>query len=478
MEHWKLRLSFALFDIYTCYQQYKERNCMAAPFKAYDVRGQIPRELNVPFAYRFAQATKETLGPRSVVIGHDMRIDSPALAQALTQGFLDSGVDVLPLGRCGTEEVYFHTADSGADAGLMVTASHNPEDYNGIKMVLKGASAATPDNAFNAIEAALNSGETFKTAESYAERGTLSEVAQRNRYINRLLEEVAGLPLKPLKIVCHAGNGCAGPIIDLLEEHLPFTFIKVDHEPDPRLPNGIPNPLLPEKREKASRAVVEHGADLAIAWDGDFDRCFLYDHKGRFVEGYYLVGLIAKRMLEKQPGSTILYDPRLTWNTIDIVEGMGGRALACRTGHAYFKQMMREENAIYGGEMSAHHYFRDFSYCDSGMLTWLAVVAELSARGERLADVLEERIAAFPCSGEINFTVDNAKAVQERVAERFQSLNPKLETVDGLGMDFGDWRFNLRASNTEPLLRLNVETRADQKLLDERVAEISKLITG
>lgn len=451
---------------------------MAAPFKAYDVRGQIPRELNVPFAYRFAQATKETLNPRSVVIGHDMRLDSPSLAHALIQGFLDSGVDVIPVGRCGTEEVYFHTADSGADAGLMVTASHNPADYNGIKMVLKGAAAATPDNAFNAIEAALNSGNTFTVAASYAGRGTLLDEADRSRYIDRLLNEVAGPPLKPLKIVCHAGNGCAGPIIDLLEKHLPFTFIKVDHEPDPRLPNGIPNPLLPEKREKASRAVVEHGADLAIAWDGDFDRCFLYDHKGRFVEGYYLVGMIAKRMLEKEPGSTILYDPRLTWNTIDIVESLGGRALPCRTGHAYFKQMMREENAIYGGEMSAHHYFRDFSYCDSGMLAWLDVVAELSASGERLADVLEARIAAFPCSGEINFKVDDAKAVLDRVASHFEKFNPKLETIDGLGMDFGDWRFNLRSSNTEPLLRLNVETRADQRLLAARVEEISNLIRG
>ncbi|WP_163269110.1 phosphomannomutase/phosphoglucomutase [Chelativorans alearense] len=451
---------------------------MSAPFKAYDVRGQIPGEINVPFAYRFAQAAKKALSLGTVVVGHDMRLDSPALAGALAQGLLDSGVDVLPVGLCGTEEVYFHTARSGADAGLMVTASHNPLDYNGIKMVLKGAAAATPDNAFNAIEELMRSDRTLSPVDSYGERGSLQPVCDRDAYIERLLEEVAGQALKPLKIVCHAGNGCAGPIIDLLEEHLPFTFIKIDHEPDPRLPNGIPNPLLKEKRQKASQAVVEHGADLAIAWDGDFDRCFLYDHKGRFVEGYYLVGMIAKRMLEKAPGSTILYDPRLTWNTIDIVEGMGGIAKPCRTGHAYFKRMMREENAIYGGEMSAHHYFRDFSYCDSGMLTWLDVVCELSATGSTLAETLEERIAKFPCSGEINFTVDDAKAVQERVADHFGRANPALETVDGLGMVFDDWRFNLRASNTEPLLRLNVETRANQKLLEEKVAELSGLIEG
>lgn len=451
---------------------------MSAPFKAYDVRGQIPGEINVPFAYRFAQATKESLAPRKVVVGHDMRIDSPALAGALSQGLLDSGVDVLPVGQCGTEEVYFHTARSGADAGLMVTASHNPLDYNGIKMVLKGSAAATPDNAFNPIEKLMRSDRVFPAAASYDERGTLQPICDRSPYIERLLEEVAGQELKPMKIVCHAGNGCAGPVIDLLEKHLPFTFIKIDHEPDPRLPNGVPNPLLKEKRQKAIQAVKDNDADLAIAWDGDFDRCFLYDHKGRFVEGYYLVGMIAKRMLEKEPGSTILYDPRLTWNTIDIVESMGGVAKPCRTGHAYFKEMMRAENAIYGGEMSAHHYFRDFAYCDSGMLTWLDVVCELSASGKSLAETLEERIAAYPCSGEINFTVDDAKAVQERVAEHYQKQNPTLETIDGLGMVFDDWRFNLRASNTEPLLRLNVETRADQRLLDEKVKELSGLIGG
>ncbi|MDZ5698417.1 phosphomannomutase/phosphoglucomutase [Chelativorans sp. M5D2P16] len=451
---------------------------MSAPFKAYDVRGQIPGEINVPFAYRFGQAVKESLGSKAVVVGHDMRLDSPALAGALAQGLLDSGVNVLPVGQCGTEEVYFHTARSGADAGLMVTASHNPPDYNGIKMVLKGAAAATPDNAFNAIEALMRSDRRFATAADYAGRGALQPTCDRTAYIERLLEEVAGQNLKPLKIVCHAGNGCAGPIIDLLEEHLPFTFIKIDHEPDPRLPNGVPNPLLKEKRQKASQAVVEHGADLAIAWDGDFDRCFLYDHKGRFVEGYYLVGMIAKRMLEKVPGSTILYDPRLTWNTIDIVESMGGVAKPCRTGHAYFKHMMREENAIYGGEMSAHHYFRDFAYCDSGMLAWLDVVCELSATGAQLADVLEERIAKFPCSGEINFTVEDAKAIQEKIAEHYKPANPEVETLDGLGLVFDDWRFNLRASNTEPLLRLNVETRADRQLLEEKVAELRGLIGG
>lgn len=451
---------------------------MKPPFKAYDLRGRIPAEINVPFAYRFAQATARSLGAREVVVGHDMRRDSPALAEALTQGLLDSGVGVRPVGLCGTEEVYFHTADTGADAGLMVTASHNPENYNGIKMVLKGATAATRDNALAAIEALVFSDTNLASVDTYAARGRLEKTLDRSRYIDRLLQQVAGKALKPMKIVCHAGNGCAGPIIDLLEKHLPFEFIKIDHQPDASLPNGIPNPLLPEKRARAAQAVVDSGADLGIAWDGDFDRCFLYDHRGDFVEGYYLVGMIAETMLRDRPGSTVVYDPRLTWNTIDVVERAGGVAKPCPTGHAFFKARMRAEDAVYGGEMSAHHYFRDFAYCDSGMLAWLEVVAELSASGARLAEVMEERIAAFPCSGEINFTVADAKVSQQKVAEAYQRFNPAVDTLDGLGMEFDDWRFNLRASNTEPLLRLNVETRADTTLLARKVDELRKLIAS
>ncbi len=451
---------------------------MTSPFKAYDVRGKLPTDINVPFAYRFGQAVANLRSPASVVVGHDMRQDSPGLAAALSQGLLDAGVDVLPLGQCGTEEVYFQTARSGAGAGLMVTASHNPADYNGIKMVLDDAAPATRENALDAIEKLVLSDTAIPSVPSYEKRGALHRQLPRDPYIERLLEQLAGVPLKKMKIVCHAGNGCAGPIIDLLERHLPFEFIKIDHEPDPTLPNGIPNPLLPEKRSRASQAVIDHGADLGIAWDGDFDRCFLYDDHGRFVEGYYLVGLIAERMLRAAPGATVLYDPRLIWNTIDIVSAAGGVAKPCPTGHAFFKRMMREENAIYGGEMSAHHYFRDFSYCDSGMLAWLAVVAELATSGATLAEMVEARIAAFPCSGELNFTVADRKTVRDRVAAHYMAAQPKIEDLDGLGMAFDDWRFNLRASNTEPLLRLNVETRGDPVLLESKVSELTALVKG
>ncbi|MEM6461111.1 MAG: phosphomannomutase [Pseudomonadota bacterium] len=449
---------------------------MTSAFKAYDIRGEIPGQVNAQFAYRFGQAVAAHEPRRAVVVGHDMRQDSPALAHAIAQGLLDSGVDVLPLGQCGTEEVYFHTDNSGADAGLMVTASHNPISYNGIKMVLSGSRAATPGNALGPLERLVYSDRRFDVVPDYSKRGSLAPELSKTAYVERLLRQVEGHDLKPLKIVCHAGNGCAGPIIDLLEAHLPFEFVKVDHTPDSTLPNGVPNPLLPEKRQRASNAVIENGADLGLAWDGDFDRCFFYDEKGRFVEGYYLVGLIAQTMLKASPGATVLYDPRLMWNTIDVVEAAGGQARICRTGHAFFKQMLRDEDAVYGGEMSAHHYFRDFSYCDTGMIPWLAIVAELSATGARLSELVEARIAAFPCSGEINFTVSDSGRVQEKIADHFAAANPAVESIDGLSMAFDDWRFNVRASNTEPLMRLNIEARGNAGLVAAKVAEISGLI--
>lgn len=446
-------------------------------FKAYDIRGKIPSEFNVPLVYRIGQAASAVLAPKTVVIGHDMRSDSPAFAQALAEGFLDSGVSVLPLGLCGTEEVYFHTDHQGADLGMMVTASHNPADYNGIKLILKNARAITRENGLGALEDAVYGNAVFSAVENFADRGSLDAELSKKPYIDKLLGQLRGVRLKPLKVVSHPGNGCAGPIIDLLQDALPIEWIKIDHEPDAALPNGIPNPLLPEKRARASQAIVQSGADLGFAWDGDFDRCFFYDHRGRFIEGYYLVGLIAQTMLRAEPGGTIIYDPRLTWNTEDLVASAGGRAVMCRAGHAYFKEAMRREHAIYGGEMSAHHYFRDFSFCDTGMLPWLTVLVELSQTGRTLADMVDERIAAFPCSGEINFKVTDASTSMARISEAFASKSPRTSQLDGLSMDFGHWRFNLRASNTEPLLRLNVEARGDAKLTGRMTRCLIQLMT-
>ena len=448
-----------------------------SPFKAYDVRGLIPDQMNVPFAYRFGQAVAQHVGGETVVVGHDMRLDSGAFAEAITQGLLDSGINVAPVGQCGTEEVYFHTDHSGADAGIMVTASHNPQDYNGIKMVLKGSRAATKENALGPLEELVMGDAVFQPV-AYENRGRKRPTLDRVAYVQRLLKQVNITDLKPLKIVCHAGNGCAGAIIDALEPHLPFEFIKVDHEADGNLPNGIPNPLLPEKRAKAADAVKAHGADLGIAWDGDFDRCFFYDHTGEFVEGYYLVGLIAQTILKSNPGAKIVYDPRMTWNTIDVVEAAGGVPIISKTGHAFFKQIMREENAAYGGEMSAHHYFDDFSYCDTGMIPWLAIVAEISATGKTLKEMVEERIAKFPCSGEINFKVADAKAVLSKIESTYAPGALKVEHIDGVSVEFENWRFNVRSSNTEPLLRINVESRGDKQLVADKVAELTKLIEG
>ena len=343
-------------------------------------------------------------------------------------------------------------------------------------MILKQARAVTRENGLNAVEALVYGARHFGIVQSFAERGTLHPRLSKDAYIARLLHEIEGVALKPLKVVCHAGNGCAGPIIDLLEDALPLTFVKVDHEPDPRLPNGVPNPLLPEKRARASAAVVASGADFGIAWDGDFDRCFFYDHEGSFIEGYYLVGLIAQSMLRIEPGAKILFDPRLTWNTEDAVRSAGGIPVICKTGHAYFKQAMREQGAIYGGEMSAHHYFRDFSCCDTGMLPWLVVLKELCRTGVPLKQLIADRVARFPCSGEINFTVADTSIVLARIRDRYARKAHTTLELDGLSLDFDDWRFNLRASNTEPLLRLNIESREDADLVSSKVREMSATI--
>jgi phosphomannomutase / phosphoglucomutase len=441
-------------------------------FKAYDIRGRVPDELNENLARRIGMATVQLLGPGPVVIGYDVRLSSPSLQVALAAGIQAAGRDVIDIGLCGTEEVYFQTGHLGAAGGIMVTASHNPMDYNGLKLVREGARPISGDTGLFTIRdhAAGNGiGEALT-------QGRIAHSPAKAAYIRHLLDYVDRSKLRPLKIVANAGNGGAGAVIDQLAPHLPFEFIRVHHEPDGHFPNGIPNPLLPENRIVTTEAVRAHGADFGIAWDGDFDRCFFFDATGRFIEGYYLVGLLAKTLLAKHPGGRIIHDPRLVWNTVAMVREAGGIPVQNKTGHAFIKERMRAENAVYGGEMSAHHYFRDFAYCDSGMIPWLLIAELVSQSGRPLAEWVADRMRAFPCSGEINFRVTDAKASIGRVMSHYAALDPALDFTDGVSAEFPEWRFNLRSSNTEPLLRLNVESRDNAELMREKTAEISSLL--
>jgi len=445
-------------------------------FKAYDIRGRVPDELNPQLARDIGRAYAAILSPRKIAVGHDIRLSSQALTEALISGLLDSGVDVLELGLCGTEEIYhaaFSLESEGVDGGIVVTASHNPADYNGMKLVTVGARPVTGESGLKEMAEMIVGG---RLPEMPATKGRRSQVTDKDAYIQHLLGYVDRAALKPMKLVVNSGNGCAGAIIDLLEPHLPFTFIKAHHKPDGSFPNGVPNPLLPEKREETARLVREHGADLGIAWDGDFDRCFFWDAHGNFIEGYYIVGLLALELLTQEPGGKILHDPRLVWNTEELVQAAGGIPVMTRTGHAFIKQRMRQEDAIYGGEMSAHHYFRDFGYCDSGMIPWLLICSLLCRRNTTLASLVKDRMAAYPVSGEINSVVDDPDAAIARVKARFGQ--GEEDYTDGLSVTFPDFRFNIRKSNTEPLLRLNVESRHNPALLDEKTAELLELIRG
>ncbi len=412
------------------------------------------------------------LEPGPVVVGHDVRLSSPSLQAALSTGFRACGRDVLDIGLCGTEEVYFQTAHLGAAGGVMVTASHNPMDYNGLKLVREGARPISADTGLFAIrDAALRPQPPLVDA-SAMER----QMEDKSAYLQHLLGYVDIPRLKPLKIVVNAGNGGAGVIVDALAPHLPIEFVRIQHEPDGTFPNGIPNPLLPGNRQATAQAVVEHGADFGVAWDGDFDRCFFFDEAGRFIEGYYLVGLLATALLARHPGGKVVHDPRLTWNTVEMVQAAGGVPVLCKSGHAFIKERMRAEDAVYGGEMSAHHYFRDFAYCDSGMIPWLLVAALLSSTGHTLGELVEDRIWRYPCSGEVNFTVTDGAAAIAKVLAHYAPLSPRLDDTDGLSAEFDDWRFNLRSSNTEPLVRLNIESRGDRALVEEKLQEISALL--
>lgn len=440
-------------------------------FKAYDIRGRVPDQLNEDMAERIGRAYVDVTGAKKIAVGYDIRLSSPSLAKALIKGITQAGSDVYDIGLSGTEQIYFATFHYELDGGIAVTASHNPKDYNGMKLVGTNARPISSDNGLLEIKARVSG--DFTNADTV---GDIQQLDVMQDYIAHLLTYITGEPLKPYRIVTNAGNGGAGMVIDALEPHLPFQFTKLLHHADGHFPHGVPNPLLPENRELTQQTIIETKADFGIAWDGDFDRCFLFDEKGRFIEGYYIVGMLAELFLQKEQGARIIHDPRLTWNTIELIEQSGGVAVESKTGHAFIKARMREEDAIYGGEMSAHHYFRDFAYCDSGMIPWLMVSALMSKTGKTLSQLVDERIAKFPASGEINRTIDHSEQAINSIQQEYASSAKHISHIDGLSMDMGEWRFNLRRSNTEPLVRLNVESRGEQSLMEEKTQELLSIL--
>ena len=448
-------------------------------FKAYDIRGKLGTELTEDIAYRIGRAYGQLYQPQTVVVGCDIRLSSEDLKQATIRGLNDAGVNVLDLGMTGTEEVYFAVFHLAVQGGIEITASHNPMDYNGMKLVREQARPISADTGLKEIQALAESQQFTEVAT----RGKTETYNILPEFTDHLLTYIDPAKIRPMKLVVNAGNGAAGHVIDALEQkfqalQIPLELIKIHHEADGHFPNGIPNPILVENRDSTRLAVLAHQADVGIAWDGDFDRCFLFDEKGQFIEGYYIVGLLAQAFLLKQAGEKIVHDPRLIWNTLHIVEQYGGTAVQSKSGHAFIKDVMREHNAVYGGEMSAHHYFRDFAYCDSGMIPWLLVVTLLSETGQTLSSLVEGMIEQFPCSGEINFKVADTQKTIQTIMQHYQAQQPQIDTTDGISLNFGDWRFNVRASNTEPLLRLNIEIQAGQTLrpMSHYIDELTALI--
>ena len=450
-------------------------------FKAYDIRGKLGEELNEDIAYKIGRAYGQIYQPKTVVIGCDVRLSSEALKQATIRGLNDAGVNVLDLGMTGTEEVYFGAFHLDVQGGIEITASHNPMDYNGMKLVRENSRPISADTGLKEIRALVEKAEFSEVAQ----KGTTQNYNILPEFIEHLMTYIDVSKIRPMKLVVNAGNGAAGHVVDAIQAkfealNVPIEFVKIHHEADGTFPNGIPNPLLIENRDSTRDAVLKHQADMGIAWDGDFDRCFLFDEKGQFIEGYYIVGLLAQAFLLEQSGEKIVHDPRLVWNTLDVVEQYQGVAVQSKSGHAFIKDVMREHNAVYGGEMSAHHYFRDFAYCDSGMIPWLLAVVVLSETKQSLSSLVEEMIAKFPCSGEINFKVADTQTTIQKIFDHYDEQKPVIDYTDGVSLDFGEWRLNVRASNTEPLLRLNIESRRDQnpKSIQAYVDEVTQLIEG
>ena len=440
-------------------------------FKAYDIRGKVPSELNADLAYIIGKTYPVLINAKKIVIGHDIRKSSEEISAALAKGLTESGVDVIDIGLCGTEMVYYATPALDADGGIMITASHNPPEYNGMKFVKKGSVPVGYDSGLKEMEMMILKNELALRS---AKLGTIKQQYIMDKFIHNLKRFYDPNKINKYKIVVNAGNGCAGLALNALEKDLPIEMIKIFNEPNSNFPNGVPNPLLIENRKPTIDAVIKNKAALGVAWDGDYDRCFFFDEKGNFVEGYYIVGLLAKSILKKNPGGKIVHDPRLTWNTLEIVKKFGGTAVVSKSGHAFIKQKMREVNSVYGGEMSAHHYFRDNAYSDSGMIPFVLILQLMSEENKPFSQLVEEMIAAYPCSGEINSEIADPAGKIKEIEKKYS--DGKINKLDGLSVGYNNWRFNLRMSNTEPIIRLNVEAKGDIRLMEKKTKELLHLI--
>ncbi|CUR53443.1 Phosphomannomutase [Serratia symbiotica] len=448
-------------------------------FKAYDIRGQLGKEFNENIAYHIGRAYAEYFKPLRVIIGRDVRLSSEILKLAVVNGLQDSGVDVYDIGITGTEEVYFATVYLKMDGGIEVTASHNPINYNGMKLIQSDAKPVSINNGLLEIKKLVQN--NIFTTVSFKNHIKCKNISILKEYVNHLLSYIDLTILKSMKLVINSGNGPAGHVIDEIEDrfnnnNIPITFIKIHHYPDGNFPNGIPNPLLSKCRYDTAKAILTHKADMGIAFDGDFDRCFIFDEKGNFIEGYYIIGLLAEIFLIHNIGSKIIHDSRLFWNTIDIVNRSGGIPIMSKTGHSFIKECMRKEDAIYGGEMSAHHYFRNFNYCDSGMIPWLLIIELLSIKEKNMSQLVFDSIKAYPTSGEINFKLFNISEKIKNIRNFYEDHALFIDITDGISIEFSEWRFNLRVSNTESLVRLNVESKGNVDLMNIKTKEILKYL--
>lgn len=442
-----------------------------ACFKAYDIRGKVPSELNNELGYKIGRAFSKLTQAKKIVIGYDIRKSSLEISEALKNGLTDSGADVIDIGLCGTEMIYFSTPFFDADGGIMITASHNPSEYNGMKFVAKGSVPVGYDSGLNEVEKMIVNNELGEISKT---KGTVTKKEVMKEFITHLSQFYDAKKINSLKVVVNAGNGCAGVALDSLESKLPVKMIKMFNNPDGNFPNGVPNPMLEENRKPTIEIIKRENADLGVAWDGDYDRCFFFDEHGNFIEGYYIIGLLAKSILKNHPGEKIVHDPRLVWNTIEVVEKSSGKTVVSKSGHAFIKQKMREVNSIYGGEMSAHHYFRENAYSDSGMIPFLLILQLMSEEKKKLSQLVDEMITDYPCSGEINSTINDPAGKIKEIEKKYS--DGKIDHLDGVSIEYPDWRFNLRMSNTEPILRLNVESRGDEKLLKQKTDELLKII--